>query len=412
MTEGLAEPDGRPNSRHVRLYQTWADGGAGLLITGNVMVDQMHLERPGNVTLSEEPDEHDLEAFRAWGSTGAKRGCALWMQLSHAGRQTQKLINRTPKSASDVQLALPGGQFAKPQPMTEEEIQTVITCFARAARIALATGFSGVQIHAAHGYLLSQFLSPRANLRQDRWGGSLQNRSRLLRKTIAAVRAATGPNFAISVKLNSSDFQKGGFDADDARQVVRWLGDDGVDLVELSGGTYEQPKMLELDGLVPAEEIQLRKSTREREAFFLAFAAELREEVRVPLMVTGGFRSAEAMAAAIVDDGIDAIGLARPLCGAPSCPDALLTQGEDLPRFELMLGNRGRFFGVDSPVTLIKALASFAVMSWYYDQIVSLAKGEKMDQSSHTFRRFLALRQREAAWVKARKRWLKSSRPS
>lgn len=406
MTEGLAAPDARPNADHVRLYRTWAKGGAGLLITGNVIVDDYHLERPGNVTLSSRPDKDTIEAFRAWGTAGADYGCDLWMQLSHAGRQTQKLVNPKPKSASDVQLALPGGQFARPTPLTEDEIEDLIGRFAGAARVAQETGFSGVQIHAAHGYLLSQFLSPLANRRTDRWGGSLENRCRLLREIIAAVRAATDAGFAISVKLNSSDFQKGGFDAEDARQVVRWLGEDGVDLVELSGGTYEQPKMLELEGLAPAEEIRLRKSTREREAFFLAFAAEIGEEVKVPLMVTGGFRSASAMATAITEDGIDAIGVGRPLCGAPDAPQALLSRGEDLPRFERLLGNRGHFFGVDSPVTLVKAAASFAVMSWYYDQILSMAKGTAMNLSPHTFSRFLALRKREMTWVKARKRWL------
>lgn len=409
MTEGLAGPDGCPNPDHVRLYSTWAQGGAGLLITGNVIVDDFHLERPGNVTLSKQPDPATLEAFRAWGTSGAEHGCEIWMQLSHAGRQTQKLVNPKPKSASDVRLALPGGQFARPTPMTESEIEDVINRFASAAEVAKQTGFSGVQIHAAHGYLLSQFLSPRVNLREDQWGGTLENRCRLLREIIAAVRSRTGAGFAISVKLNSSDFQKGGFDANDARQVVRWLGEDGVDLVELSGGTYEQPKMLELEGLAPAEEIKLRKSTREREAFFLAFAAELREEVQVPLMVTGGFRSASAMRAAVTEDGIDAIGLGRPLCGAPDSPQALLSKGEDLPRFELALGNRGRFFGVDSPALLVKALASFAVVSWYYDQIIAMAKGVEMDHSPHTFRRFLGLRKREAAWIKARKTWLSSS---
>jgi 2,4-dienoyl-CoA reductase-like NADH-dependent reductase (Old Yellow Enzyme family) len=269
--------------------------------------------------------------------------------------------------------------------------------------VARETGFSGVQVHAAHGYLISQFLSPMTNRRTDEWGGSLENRARFLRAIVAATRAKTGRDFAVGVKLNSSDFQKGGFGADDARQVVAWLEADGVDLIELSGGTYEQPRMLELEGLEPVEEIRLRPSTRQREAFFLAFASELKGVVRVPLMVTGGFRTAQGMVEAVRDDGIAMIGLGRPLCGDPLCTRALLREGADLPRYERRLGNPGHFFGVDSPVKLVKAIASFAVMAWYYDQIVLMADGLPTDPDPATFRRFIALQRGQAAWLRARR---------
>jgi 2,4-dienoyl-CoA reductase-like NADH-dependent reductase (Old Yellow Enzyme family) len=241
-------------------------------------------------------------------------------------------------------------------------------------------------------------------------GGSLENRARFLRSIVAATRAKTGAGFAIGVKLNSSDFQKGGFGPDDARQVVSWLEEDGVDLVELSGGTYEQPRMLELQGIEPVEEIRLRAGTRDREAFFLGFAAELKGAVGVPLMVTGGFRTASGMAAAIRDDGIAAIGIGRPLCGDAACTQKLLRDGTDLPRFERRLGNPAGFFGTNSPLKLVKVVASFAVMAWYYDQIVLLAEGRENDPDPATFRRFLALRRKENEWLKGRQIGLSSGR--
>jgi 2,4-dienoyl-CoA reductase-like NADH-dependent reductase (Old Yellow Enzyme family) len=333
----------------------------------------------------------------------------MWMQLSHPGRQTQKKVNPRPKSASDVRLGVPGGQFARPVPLKPTEIHELIERFAAAALEAKETGFSGVQVHGAHGYLISQFLSPSANHRTDEWGGSLENRARFLRAIVGAVRESTGAGFAISVKLNSSDFQKGGFGPDDARQVVQWLAEDGVDLVEISGGTYEQPKMLELEGLQPPEEIRVRASTREREAYFLAFAAELAEAAEVPLMVTGGFRSAAGMVEAIRDDAISAIGIGRPMCGAPHCVAALLRDGKDLPRFEQTLGNPRSMLGIHSPLKLVKLAASFGVMAWYYDQIVRMADGRDFDPATHIFTRFLALQNREMEWMKRRRAWLSRS---
>ncbi len=410
MTEGLAGPDGLPNEKHARLYRTWAEGGIAVSITGNVMIDGSHLERPGNVILDHPPDESERAAFRAWAEAGSAEGCQMWMQLSHSGRQTQKRVNPYPKSASDVALRLPGGQFAKPSPLTGDEISGLIERFAAAALVAKECGFSGVQIHGAHGYLISQFLSPLSNRRTDEWGGSLENRARLLRSVVSVVRAKVGSDFAISVKLNSSDFQKGGFGPEDANQVVAWLRDDGVDLVELSGGTYEQPKMLQLEGIEPQEEIKVRASTRERESYFQSFAADLKETAAVPLMVTGGFRTAAGMADAISEDGISAIGVGRPMCGDPNCVKKMLAGGQDLPRFENALGNPRGFFGIHSPLKLVKIVSSFAVMAWYYDQIVLMAEGRENDTDTHSFTRFLALQNREALWMKARKNWLAAAR--
>ena len=198
MTEGLATPEGVPTNELERLYGLWSDGGAGLLLTGNVIVDRDHLERPGNVVIDREPDAA-MAALRRWAEAGTRAGNHLWAQISHGGRQVQKSVNPAPKSASDVQLALPGGQFAKPVPLTQEEIADLVDRWAIAAKACREAGFTGVQVHAAHGYLVSQFLSPRSNLRTDEYGGSLENRARFLLEIVRAVRAAVGPEFPLSV---------------------------------------------------------------------------------------------------------------------------------------------------------------------------------------------------------------------
>ena len=210
MTEGLS-PDGRPTEGHIQLYRMWAKSTAGLLITGNVQVDRHHLERPGNVVLQNGNAPPDARAvFEQWADAARSGGGKVWMQLSHAGRQTPALVNPHPYAPSAVPLAIPG-RFGSPLQMPESLIKHLVGSFARASAVAQAYGFDGVQVHAAHGYLLSSFLSPRTNLRTDAWGGSLDRRARLLLEIVGAVRAEVGPNFPVSVKLNSADFQRGGF---------------------------------------------------------------------------------------------------------------------------------------------------------------------------------------------------------
>ena len=179
MTEGLASPSGEPTPALNQLYGIWSDGGAGLLLSGNVQIDGDHLERPGNVIVDREPSAKMQAALEAWAAAGTRAGNHFWAQISHAGRQCQKIVNPHPKAPSAVKLGLPGGQFGEPDPMTEEDIEAVIAGFARCAKVLVNAGFTGVQLHAAHGYLLSQFLSPRSNHRADPWGGSLEHRARV-----------------------------------------------------------------------------------------------------------------------------------------------------------------------------------------------------------------------------------------
>ena len=290
MTEGLAGPAGLPSAALERLYGLWSDGGAGLLLSGNIQIDGEHLERPGNVIVDRPPNESMHQALSSWAKTATRNGNHFWAQISHAGRQTQKVINPHPKAPSAVKMGLPGGQFGEPVALTVAEIEEIVRRFGVCAAAVKAAGFTGVQIHAAHGYLLSQFLSPRTNLRNDQYGGALANRARALLECVDAVRNSVGQSFPVAVKLNSADFQKGGFAFEDSLQVAQWLELAGIDVLEISGGTYEQPKLLGAEGVEEEEQQNVAPSTLMREGYFVDFALAMKKTVSIPLLVTGGFR--------------------------------------------------------------------------------------------------------------------------
>ena len=377
MTEGLATADGVPTAELNRLYGIWSDGGAGILLSGNIQVDRDHLERPGNVVIDREPDAAMRAALASWAQAATRNGNHFWAQISHAGRQTQKIVNKAPKAPSAVKLGLPGGQFGQPVAMTEEEIVEVIRRFGLCAAAVKEAGFTGVQVHAAHGYLLSQFLSPRSNQRTDQYGGTLANRARALLDAVAAVRKAVGAKFPVSVKLNSADFQKGGFAFEDSLQVVQWLEQAGVDLIEISGGTYEQPKLLGLQGMEEEEQQQVAASTQLREAYFVDFAKAMQEKVNVPLMVTGGFRQRLVMEQALQTGSADIIGLGRPLCVMTDAPKQLFEGLDELPRYEESLSLLPNWLAFLTNIKLVRAMAGFAVQYWYYGQIDAIGRTGK-----------------------------------
>lgn len=309
MEENMADADHALSERLLRLYQAWAEGGAGLLISGNVMVDSRAMTGPGGVVLE---DDAQLARFERWARVGRAKGAQFWLQINHPGRQMQVNLGQPTWAPSAVALELGNlsKRFATPLAMTETMIAEVIRRFAHTAQLAERVGFNGVQIHAAHGYLLSQFLSPLSNQRSDQWGGTLENRARLLLEIVKAVRAVVSPGFAVAVKLNSADFQRGGFSAEDAQQVVRLLDGLGVDLVELSGGSYEAPAM----------QGQARDGrTLAREAYFLEFAREIRAVASMPIMVTGGIRRAP-VAQQVLDSGIELVGIGTALAIDPNLP--------------------------------------------------------------------------------------------
>jgi 2,4-dienoyl-CoA reductase-like NADH-dependent reductase (Old Yellow Enzyme family) len=310
MEEGLAGHAQLPDDRLVSLYRRWGAGGAGLLITGNVMVHKEAMTGPRGIVLDRDAP---LESFERWAAAGKAGGAVMWMQISHPGRQVRANMPGVVwgPSAVAMDLGKHSKRFHTPKAMTPEQIEATVDRFVVAAVRAEAAGFDGVEIHGAHGYLLSQFLSPLANQRTDEWGGSLENRARMLLDVVAAVRASVSPAFAVAVKLNSADFQRGGFDADDARRVIAMLEPLGVDLVELSGGSYESPAM---SGR-PAD-----ARTLAREAYFLDLATELAVTSQLPLMLTGGI-SRRDTAEQVIAGGIDVVGMATALAVTPDLPN-------------------------------------------------------------------------------------------
>ena len=318
MEENMADLEQAPSDALMRLYQAWAEGGVGLIISGNVMVDSHAMTGPGGVVLE---DDTYLDKFRQWAKIGRSKGAQFWLQINHPGRQMQSNLGQTTYAPSAIALDLGkmSDRFATPQAMTQQKIEEVIQRFASTARLAEQAGFSGVEVHAAHGYLLSQFLSPLSNQRTDQWGGSLENRARLLLEIVKAVRAVVSPAFAVAVKLNSADFQRGGFSAEDAQQVVQMLNGLAVDLVELSGGSYEAPAM----------QGQSRDGrTLAREAYFLEFARDIRKVASMPVMVTGGIRRLE-VAEQVIASGVDMAGIATALAIVPNLPN-LWKQGQKI----------------------------------------------------------------------------------
>lgn len=318
MSENMAVHN-LPDEKLARLYETWGDGEIGLIITGNVMVDGDELGEPNNVVLE---NDRNLDLFRRWTSAAKKHGSQIWAQINHPGRQAPSAISKTTVAPSPVKLKLGNLGFRVPKELTETEIKEIIARFANTARLCKEGGFDGVQIHGAHGYLVSQFLSPLANLRKDQWGGSIENRMRFVIEMVRAMRAAVGPTFPIGIKINSADFQRGGFNEEDAVTVVKALEAEGIDLIEISGGTYESAAMTGAKGALGET---VAASTAAREAYFLPFAEKIKKTLKIPLMLTGGFRSSAAMNQAVESGAIDIVGMARPLAMEPRVCRRLLS---------------------------------------------------------------------------------------
>lgn len=361
MTENLADADNQATARHERVYRRWAEGGSGLLITGNLMVDRRYLERSRNIVA----DSH-LDIARLARVKTAVGDTPLIAQLGHPGRQTNRFIATTPVAPSDTGAVKMLGLFGKPRSLTTQEIHDIVRRFGESAARVEAAGFDGVQVHAAHGYLLAQFLSPQTNRRTDEYGGTVAGRARALLETVRSCREATGGSFTVSVKLNSSDFRRGGFTEDDAERVVRMLVEGGVDLVEISGGTYESPALLGLagasDGTAPGSV---------KEAYFAAFATRAKQVAGdVPIMLTGGIRTRAAMTALLDSGAVDVIGLGRPIALEPDLPARLL-HGEDghpLPSYALPT-----------------AVGMAGESEWYEHQIGLLGDGRDPDRGLNQY---------------------------
>ena len=358
MSEALANTAGQPNSLHLGLNEAWAKGGLGCAITGNVMVDLRAKNEPGVVGIE---SDRDIEKLKQWAEVGKRYGMVQLVQLSHPGRQCPKGLNKETVAPSAVpfspSLAL---SFGTPRELHEDEILDIIQRFAKAAQICEQAGFEGIQLHGAHGYLISQFLSPLTNKRQDQWGGNIENRMRFLMQIYQAVRAATSDNFIVSVKLNSADFQRGGITEEEVISVFKAMDEAGIDMIEISGGTYEAPAM------AGSKADKRKPSTIAREAYFLSFAELIRSQVKCHLMVTGGFRTVVAMNAALDSGACDFIGIARPFAVETDLANRLLA-GQDVR------------YGVDKIKTGIPMIDKMAIMEiiWYAAQFKAIAQGKR-----------------------------------
>lgn len=356
MSEALGTYHNHPTLKLVELYRRWAASGIGLLITGNVMIDRRALGEPGNVVIE---DEADLPVLQQWARAATSQGATIWAQLNHPGKQATKGLNARTIAPSAVPFREDmAALFETPLEATTTEIKDIIQRFGRSAAICKKAGFSGVQIHGAHGYLINQFLSPHHNKRTDEWGGSPEKRRRFVLAVYAEIRKQVGQDFTVAIKLNSSDFQRGGFSEEDSMATIQALVEAGIDLIEISGGTYEAPA---LSGTM--EETK-KASTVAREAYFLEFAEKVRKSVKVPLMVTGGFRSASGMNAALRSGALDVIGIARLMAIDPEAPTALLQGRNSSQR-------------VRPIITGIKQIDRLAIMEvfWYTLQLKRIANG-------------------------------------
>lgn len=362
MSEQLADAHHNPTPELIKLYEVWAGGDIGISLTGNVMVDRNQIGEPRNVVLDE---QSDLSKFREWAQKGSQNNTQLWMQINHPGKQIPLFLNKEPLAPSAISLGTGlEAVFNTPRELTHDEILDIIQAFARTSRLAKETGFSGVQIHSAHGYLVNQFLSPNHNQRQDQWGGSLENRQRFLVEICRAIRAQVGTDFVIAVKLNSADFMKGGFSEEDSMQVIQTLENEGIDFLEISGGTYESPSMLGDD--VGGKPKLQKESTQIREAYFLKYAEKARKQTQLPLAITGGFRSTKAMNHALASGAIDVVGIARPLALDIDFASKALeseTFKADFERPKTWSAYVNRMSGLD--------------LAWYEHQLLRIGQGKK-----------------------------------
>lgn len=406
--EELLGGDGDPNSSHFKLYEEWAKGDWGMVLTGNVMVSPTHLGSPGDIVVpfpESKTFDRSVGIFKEWAVASHAGGskAPVIMQLCHTGRQSMRGSGRPPLQPALAPSAVPlnagNSLLAKavsrvmwgtPKEMTESDIDDVVAGFVQGARIARDTGFEGVELHCSHGYLLAQFLSPNVNIRTDSYGESPRARTKLMFRIIDAVRkecpASTG--FCLGIKLNSSDYVQGGLTEKDALDNVRWIAEHGgVDFIEISGGTYENAAMLgeDNDGKKAVTPTPSARGIA-REAFFQSFASEARAlllalpAASLPspapaIMVTGGFRTRAGMAQALISDSTDFVGLGRPACADPALPKTLLDKSiaeARSPKYSVKGSPLLRFvpFGLIGP----------GISTIFHTMLLAqVAKGEKPD---------------------------------
>ncbi len=309
MSEGMGTKNFQPKKNIATLYKRWAEGGTGLIITGNIMVDPKGTAEPGNIVFNK---NSNIEILKNWAKQGQQHGAKVMVQLNHPGKQVPKTIAKETVAPSAVPLGNGLNKlFSTPRVLTTSEVEELVQKFVTSAKVAKEAGFSGVQIHAAHGYLISQFLSPHDNRRTDKYGGSLENRMRFLKEIYLGMREELGRDFPIGIKINSTDFKEDGLTEEDSLKTIIELANLGLDFVEISGGTYERPAMMGATS----------KSTNQ--VFFAEYSKKLKQKIEIPVVVTGGIRSINAMNTLLNDNTTDFIGIARPLTIDPNIPNKI-----------------------------------------------------------------------------------------
>lgn len=303
--ERMADPDGRPRSSLAELYRELAKGGVGLIVTGHMHVHpdgKAHDEMTGIHTDELIPDLARLARVVH------DHGGRIVPQINHGGMNSLAESVSDPKAPSAIDQPF----LTRPaREMAPREIEEAIHAFGEAARRCQEAGFDGVQIHAAHGYLISQFLSPFVNRRTDSWGGTPENRLRFLREVCAVVRERVGDGYPVLIKLGMEDGVEGGLSAEEGADIVAALSGMGIDAVEISGGLGGTNKTL-----------NVRKGIKnaEKEAYFLHLARKARPRTSIPIILVGGFRSRSVMERVLADGLADFISLCRPLISEPDLP--------------------------------------------------------------------------------------------
>lgn len=309
MSEGMGTRDFQPKKNIATLYKRWAEGGTGLVITGNIMIDPKGTAEPGNIVFDK---NSNMEILKNWAKQGQQHGAKVMVQLNHPGKQVPKTIAKETVAPSAVPLGNGLNKlFSTPRALTTSEVEELVQKFITSAKVAKEAGFSGVQIHAAHGYLISQFLSPYDNRRTDKYGGSLENRMRFLKEIYLGMREELGKDFPIGIKINSTDFKEDGLTEEDSLETIVELANLGLDFVEISGGTYERPAMMGAT------------STFSNKVFFAEYSKKLKQKIEIPVVVTGGIRSINVMNTLLNDNTTDFIGIARPLTIDPNIPNKI-----------------------------------------------------------------------------------------
>ncbi|KRK95147.1 NADH:flavin oxidoreductase/NADH oxidase family protein [Companilactobacillus futsaii] len=358
MSETLGDSKYQPTEQTISLYQAWANGGTGLLITGNVMVDRNARGEFGNIVVDH---NQNYNLLKKWAQAGTTNNTKIFLQLNHPGKQSPKTITKQPVTPSAVPMTGSNSfAFNSPRALSHAEIKQIIAKFVDAAVIAQQTGFSGVEIHAAHGYLLNQFLSPHDNQRSDEYGGSLENRMRIITEIYQGIREKVGRNFPIALKINSSDFRPDGFSEEDSLKVIQKMDQLGIDLIEISGGNYENPKMQGIG----------------KGAFFIDYAKKVKQTIKTPIIVTGGFNTANGMESAIQNKETDFIGLARPLVMVPDLPNQLKWGNFTSVKLNhLTTGSK----------KLDKKVGSLIGLSFYQQQMSRIAEGKKVQPTTNAW---------------------------